>query len=100
MHPLAKWLAKYMGKVTIVRFFMLVWMWFKFKRWLKKCKDPLKIAVIEVMLIGAHMGLHAINWWVPRLPPSRVAGKIPDIDEVGRAAAKERRNIGIGSTLD
>lgn len=100
MHPVAKWFATYMGKVTFIRFLMLVWMWFKFKRWLKTCNDPLKIAIIEVMIIGAHMGLRAIDWWVPKLPPSIIVGNIPDIGEVGRAAAQERRNVNIGSTLD
>jgi hypothetical protein len=98
MHPLVKRFVVYTSRIKLIRFAMLVWMWVKVNRWAKKCNDPLKMSIIEMMLISVHMGFESINWWIPKLPMSRVTDfrqRVPNLQEIARAADKERGDIHI-----
>lgn len=72
-----------------ILFVKLVFIWFKTKYWIKRCKNPLKLSILQVMQEGALAGFKLINWWIPKHTPNDAPPEI-NLQKLSQAAYLEK----------
>lgn len=85
-----------MGKIKqIVPFCKCVFIWYRTMYWYKRCTNPLKLSILELMLVGTHMCLKSIGWWIPILPKFKTDKIDPTelLNRVRVAAHVERNKL-------